>query len=215
MCYQKADYHGFCKNCAADFDSLITSVNVCPICAAISPLSQVCGKCIKQTPKIDELWSSYNYTNPLKYILHQYKYNGMMQFSHNIKYLMLKNTPKFRQEINFDAIIAMPLSRERLFEHGFHHCLELAKIASSYYQIPILPLDTITREHRKPQAGLDKKSRQSNLKNAFSIQYDVSAKNFLIVDDVKTTGATLNELARTLKKHNANKIYAWTLAHTV
>ncbi len=212
LCHEKATPDGFCEACMADISRLVMSHNVCPLCATLSIDGEVCGRCQKNPPYIDRLWVSYYYEEPIKTLLHHWKFRGQVDLSHCLQHLLLMRTPSFLLENNFDAVIAMPMSSKRLLEHGFHHTLELTYPVVKQQQINLFNVSHITREHRIAQSQLKRKERLSNLKNCFTVHTEVEGKNFLLMDDVVTTGASFNELAKTLKKQGASKIYAWALA---
>ncbi|MDO5685807.1 MAG: ComF family protein [Neisseria sp.] len=213
LCHAPADKHGFCAACLADFDALRTPDTVCPLCADAGSFSGVCGHCQRNAPTIDALWASFDYSEPVSTLLHEWKYRALPQHTRSMQSLMLRHPPHFAEPMDFDWVIPVPLSRERLLTRGFNHAQELAKAAATYCSAPLLPPTGIVREHRPAQTTLDRQNRLRNLKNSFSVQFDVNNCNLLLIDDVVTTGATLNELARSLKQKGANRIYAWVLAH--
>ena len=102
-----------------------------------------------------------------------------------------------------EAIIAVPSTPAHLRERGFNPAMELARPLAKALKLPLL-LDACTRPNNAPaQASLPWKDRQKNIRNAFECHANLSGRRILVVDDVMTTGATLNELARTLKRHGA------------
>ena len=114
-----------------------------------------------------------------------------------------------------DFIIPMPLHPARLRERGFNQALEIAQQLSNNNKIELLP-NTCTRVRNTPsQTGLPWKDRQKNIRDAFSCKMDFSSKHIAIVDDVMTTGATLNELAKTLRNCGATKVSGWVIARAL
>jgi ComF family protein len=114
-----------------------------------------------------------------------------------------------------DAIIPMPLHPARLGERGFNQAAEIARRLSGYLQLPWL--GNVCRRVRDtpPQAGLDLKARRRNLRGAFACTEDLAGRRVALVDDVMTSGASLNELARTVKKAGAVSVTAWVVARTL
>lgn len=215
LCHEKADAEGFCAACLADFDALATPPEVCPRCGRMAAGAQLCGSCQQHPPHIDALWAGFDYTEPLSTLLQDWKYRGLPQFSRSMQSVMLRHPPRFAEPIDFDWVIPVPMSRKRLFARGFNHSLTLAEAAADYYSARLCPSQGIEREHRLAQSRLDRKARLRNLKDSFSVQFDVNNCNLLLIDDVVTTGATLDELARSLKMAGAQRIYAWVLAHKI
>ena len=114
-----------------------------------------------------------------------------------------------------DLIIPMPMHNARLKERGFNQALELARIISKSRQIK---LDYTSCERIRltpPQASLPLKERIKNIRGVFSCQQNLHNLNIAIVDDVMTTGASLNELAKTLKEAGAAHVECWVIARTL
>ncbi|MEN6584873.1 MAG: phosphoribosyltransferase family protein [Sulfuricella sp.] len=114
-----------------------------------------------------------------------------------------------------DVLIAMPLHPLRLRERGFNQALELAKIVARGLDIPLLTHGAERIRATAPQVGLPLKKRAGNLRGAFTCSLDLQGKHVAILDDVMTTGASLRELALTLRRQGAAEISAWVVARTV
>ena len=139
---------------------------------------------------------------------------------------LIKSDPEFKQlyqrhrtldkrvaDAEIGAAWAMPLSKARRLYGGFNQADELAARLAQHYGWPLLPRDTVFRRHHAPQSTLKSDERQRNVRHAFAVQSGlVKNCNLLLIDDVVTTGATLNELARVLKRAGAGRIFCWTLA---
>lgn len=114
-----------------------------------------------------------------------------------------------------DVLVPMPLHPLRLRERGFNQALELAKIIARQLGIPLLPRGAERTRATPPQVGLPWNERTANLRGAFSSSLDYAGKHVAIVDDVMTTGASLNELAKALRRQGASEVSAWVVARTV
>ncbi len=109
----------------------------------------------------------------------------------------------------------VPLSTERLIERGFNQSVELARKFARQLGVP-MELHAIRRHrHTTPQATLPWKARAKNIRHAFECELDLRGKSVWIVDDVMTTGATLDELARVLKLHGAVRVESRVIARAV
>jgi ComF family protein len=109
----------------------------------------------------------------------------------------------------------MPLHPARLAQRGFNQAAEIVRRLSPRVGVPWLP-DACQRVRNTPsQAGLDLKTRQRNLRGAFVCNIDLSGKRVALIDDVMTSGSSLDELARVVRKAGAIEIQAWVLARTL
>jgi len=117
----------------------------------------------------------------------------------------LANHPSL-QNIGIDQIISMPLHPDRIKERGFNQSIEIARPLCHALQRRLL-LDCLKRTRAtQPQAELNLKERHSNVRGAFECTSDLTGQSILLLDDVMTTGATLNECARVLKLHGARHV---------
>ncbi len=108
-------------------------------------------------------------------------------------------------------IVPIPLSARRQAERGFNQSLIIAQELSSYFKIPII--DGLKKSERPPQSELAAEKRSKNIANAFSWQGEnLAGQKIILVDDVVTTGATLAEAAKVLKKAGAKKVIGLAVA---
>ena len=210
LCHEQAENSGFCKDCQFDF---YHEKSVCPVCAELSPRAQLCGRCQKKQPAYDALFISVELNEILLNVIHAYKYQRNMQLSGALARLMLSHPPLFLPE-EVDYIVSVPISEQHLWHRGFNQSHLLAKAIGKYYNKAILIESTFSRIERPHQATLKYKERQKNVKNIFKFigKQNLEHKKILIIDDIATTGATLNELASCIKKQGAHTVYAWALA---
>jgi len=183
----------------------------CPVCAATSFASAVCGTCLKAPPAFDATIAVMQYQYPLNVLLHAYKYGEQLPLATLLGGLL---ADKVAHVTTPDILLAMPLHPERLKERGFNQAVELARVIARRKQVS-LALDVCRRVRvTLPQGGLPLAERTKNLRAAFACDADVSGKRIAIVDDVMTSGASLNELAKTLKKSGAVEVSCWVVART-
>ena len=111
-----------------------------------------------------------------------------------------------------ELIIPVPLHKSRLKERGFNQALELARPLGQRFGIPV-DIQAIRRTRATaPQSGLDKKERRRNIRGAFELKGKPLARHIAIIDDVVTTGNTVNELARILRRGGATRVEVWAIA---
>ena len=191
------DATALCPACADDLPLL--DAQHCPICALPAPQGQTCGACLKTPPHYDATHARYRYDFPLDRLLQHYKYGQRLLVASLFDMAS-------QHGAQADAVIAVPSTPTHMRQRGFNPALELARPLASALGLPLL-LDAVTRPHDGPaQASLPWKDRQKNIRNAFACHADLSGKRIIVVDDVMTTGATLNEMARTLKRHGAGYV---------
>lgn len=213
LCHNAGATPHLCPGCAADMAQLAMPENVCPRCAGKSVNGAICGKCQKNPPHFDRLWASYRYEAPLNHLIRRWKFTPDAQFSGCLKTLMLARAPLWLPEEPCAAVLPVPLSAARLLARGFNQSRELARAVSGSLNLPLLPAHALQRQHRPPQSSLNRENRLKNLKDSFSLQIGEIPPKILLIDDIVTTGATLDEIARVLKKSGVGSIFAWTLAH--
>jgi ComF family protein len=112
-------------------------------------------------------------------------------------------------------IIPVPLHKKRLQERGFNQALEIAKTVGRLLNIKIDKTSCIRKKNTAAQSTLDAQKREENIKHSFELTQPITASHIAILDDVITTGATTQELAKTIQQSNFKKIDIWCCAHTL
>ncbi|PSJ18045.1 ComF family protein [Nitrosomonas supralitoralis] len=201
----------FCEPCILDLPQL--PYNHCPVCLWPVPTSEICGACLNKPPAFTRTIATLRYAFPVDALIRALKYQANLSLASILGNLLIKKL-KITNIIP-DVIIPMPLHPIRLRERGFNQAMEISRHISKPMGIVVLP-DSCTRiKHTPSQAGLPWKDRQKNIRNAFKCKIDLSGKHVALVDDVMTTGATLNELAQVLRQHGAIEISNWVIARAL
>jgi ComF family protein len=204
----KPSIHAVCRACLNDLPWLANSV--CPQCALPSD-GHICGSCLNSPPDFDATHAVFLYDYPVDAMMVSFKYGQMLHLSATFGELLSNATAPS----SVDLIIPMPMHPARLKERGFNQAQEIAKQLMSAHPQK-WDVTSVTRiKLTPPQASLPLKARVSNIKGAFSVNADLTGKRIAIVDDVMTTGASLNELAKTLKKAGASHVECWVVARTL
>lgn len=146
-------------------------------------------------------------------MLHAFKYQAQSGLLPALNRLMLHQAPSWLGTTTIDAVLPMPLSHQRLAERGFNQSELLAAAVAHAYGWPLLDKSTVLRQHRPAQSTLSREQRLGNVRGIFRINANVKNRNLLLIDDVVTTGATVRELAQSLKRAGAASVYVWVLAH--
>lgn len=200
-----------CESCDSHLPQL--PVNHCPVCLWPVPTAEICGACLKKPPAFTRTIAALRYTFPIDTLIHSFKYQTNLAIAPIFAHLLIRKLTA--TEMRPNVIIPMPLHPIRLRERGFNQSMEISRYISKHMGIAILPDRCHRIKHTLPQTGLPWKDRQKNIRKAFSCKIDLSGKHVAVVDDVMTTGATLNELAKVLRKQGAAEITNWVIARTL
>jgi len=194
-----------CESCDADLPRLTHPL--CPRCALASPSAALCGRCLAQPPHYDATVAALAYAFPADALVHALKFRGELALAPLLgKLLLEKVSPQ-----GIDCVIPVPLSNPRLRERGYNQAVEIAR----HLGAANLAVDACVRQRdAPPQAGLDREARRRNVRGAFACQRSFAGERVALVDDVMTTGATLDELARTLKDAGAASVVSWVVCRT-
>ena len=144
-------------------------------------------------------------------MMQRYKYGSML----NLGYIFGKILSKEVNLAEVDLIIPMPMHPTRLKERGFNQALEIAKIITKNCPEKLDFKSAQRQKYTPPQAILPLKARVKNIKGAFKVTTNLTGKRIAIIDDVMTTGASLNELAKTLKLAGSSHVECWVIARTL
>ena len=205
--------HGVCRPCLNDLPWHPT--NSCPQCGLTSS-GMVCGRCLNSPPDFDATKAVFLYAYPVDVMMQRYKYGNMLNLSDTFgEFLAEKIALGALSHNHVDLIIPMPMHPQRLKERGFNQALEIAKVLTKNYKEKLDYRSVERQTLTPPQASLPLKERVKNIKGAFKVNGDFTDKRIAIVDDVMTTGASLNEIATTLKKAGASHVECWVIARTL
>lgn len=172
-----------------------------------------CGRCLRKPPHFERSHCAFVYREPVNWLVHGLKYHGRLSAIPVLSSLLLEHL-RARVERWPGLIVPMPLHPARLRRRGFNQALELARPLARGLHIP-LAAGMCERVRDTPQQSeLPASRRAANVHNAFRMRGELAAKHVAIVDDVVTTGATVNELARLLKRNGAESVQVWAVART-
>jgi len=192
--------------------------NKCLLCSNFSD-NLVCENCLHavdfklelvdlESPYFEAVYSLTEYKNHIKTILKHIKFNGYKSLSEVLSAKIMAVSNLLSLDIN--VVTAIPIHKSRLKKRGFNQV-----------EVLFAPLLTNTKpclkrtKNTPPLFNLAKEQREKILCEAFEVnpETEIKDKNILLLDDICTSGSTLNEAARILKNHGANKLYALTLCY--
>lgn len=201
-----------CPACAADLPRL--SPARCPCCAAPSPRGERCGRCLAHPPNFDSAQAVYRYAFPLDRLIQDYKYGHRLALGAFLG-RELAGHPAIVRPPGPALVVPLPLHADRLRERGFNQALELARPLAQAWSLPLA--GNVCRRIRptRSQTELPHPARARNVRGAFGCTHALHGQTIVLVDDVMTTGATLSECARTLKRHGAARVTVCVVARAV
>lgn len=208
LCGDPAAARALCAACWQDLPWL--EAPCCRQCAHPLATPGLCGRCLAEPPHFDRVVAATRYHFPVDGLIQACKYGGRLATVRALA-AMLAHAPPGRA----DVIVPMPLSQHRLRERGFNQALELARAAAAAAGIRVDAGLCLKTRDTTAQTRLPWKQRRKNIRGAFLVPADIAGLHVVVVDDVLTTGATLSELARTLKRAGAASVTGWVLARTV
>ncbi len=200
-----------CDACIADLPYLARPR--CPQCALPSREGLPCGRCIGDPPSYDATTAVFAYTFPADVLVQGLKFRGELALAALLAEELHSELRTLPAE-TVDMIVPVPLHDVRLGQRGYNQSMEIARRLATRMGLPVLP-DLCTRVRQTAaQVDLPWKERRENVRNAFSCRSSMDGKRVAVVDDVMTTGATLGEVASTLKRFGAARVVNWVVART-
>jgi len=205
-----------CVACETDLPWLGDHCQTCALPLLAAGLT--CGECLLEPPAFEQVVVPWQYGFPVDSLITRFKHNAKWPFGHLLadvlgQYLQHRFDEGLPRP---DALLPVPLANKRLRQRGFNQAAMLARWLSESLDLPCEEAVLRRVKDTDAQQSLDAKSRKRNLRNAFNLMPDAQVKNrhFALVDDVLTTGATAQALARLLMNAGAARVDVYCLART-
>ena len=202
--------------CIRCYENLPWIKYVCKRCAL--PLekadSAVCGSCSKRKIYFDHSFAPLLYESFVRDSIHQFKFNSKLNHGKLLASLLTKQILQRKIAIP-DILVPVPLHRNRIRKRGFNQALEITRLLNKQLNCIINFKDVRRVKSTHAQMDLPAAKRHKNVKGAFAMQSSHSSfknKHVAIIDDVMTTGSTVNEVAKCLKKAEAKRVDVWCIA---
>ena len=199
-----------CAGCAAD---LAPNAPCCPGCALpLATPAPACGACLARAPPFARAWVPLRYAHPLDLLEARFKFHADLAAGRVLAGQLVECAARAAPDLPA-MIVPVPLHVARLRERGYNQALELARPLARALGVPLCH-DALRRARATPaQTGLDAKMRRRNLRGAFAVAPGFEWPDHVaLFDDVMTTGATLGEATRTLRRAGVGRVDAWALA---
>ncbi|GAA5445920.1 hypothetical protein Misp06_04127 [Microbulbifer sp. NBRC 101763] len=210
LCGDRAGDYGICPACIEDLPFL---ENACETCALpLLPPSQLCPACLRQPPHYSRVRAAWHYAYPINQLIQRFKYHGDMAAGHSLAQLAAQALKPANQ--GPDLLVPIPLHWRRYWQRGYNQAQLVAAELGKQWQLPVRPRLLRKFGATQTQSQLRRNQRLRNLLHSFSVDENVERLHIGLVDDVLTTGATLEAAALKLLEAGATKVSAFILART-
>jgi ComF family protein len=211
LCGQTTQQHALCPACIRDLPRLRAEICYqCGLPLDVTAIPGPCGHCQQHTPAYDRVISGFAYAQPISQLVAKLKFRGQIQLARLFGELLVIQIASLGSHAQ--AVLPVPLHPKRLRHRGFNQALEIARPVSRQLSLPILH-DTVYRcRNTQPQAEQPAGWRAQNIQGAFELNKSVAYKQVAIVDDVMTSGHTVNEIAQLLRQAGVEQIEVWCVA---
>lgn len=209
LCGAQSDTCLLCSSCEAALP--LHSRLTCPQCALKTTDGNKCGKCIVTPPAYDHTIAAFTYQAPIDALIGQLKYGHKLAVAKYFGEILSQLT----KGADANCIVPVPSHLSRLQERGYNQANEIARHIAQELKQPLLNQALLKQRSTQPQATLHFTARAESNKNAFSCTENMKGQRILLVDDVMTTGHTVQECAKALKNAGADSIYIAVVARTL
>lgn len=204
-----------CQGCKDDLSWIDSRCRRCGL--PLSTEVEQCGECLKRQPKFHHSAIPWVYDYPVSAAITAYKHHGKRHFGNLLSNLMADFLSGHYAEAQRpwpQALLPVPLHRNRELLRGFNQANEIAAHLARHFQLPVVNDLMLRARDTASQQGLDRRQRRQNLKNAFQVVKRTGFRRIAIVDDVVTTATTVDGVAAQLDELGVTDIHIWAFART-
>ncbi len=176
-----------------------------------------CGRCLSDPPAFDDSTILTDYAPPIDTLIHDLKFRARLPLARAFGHLLLRAASPGTVDLSrADLLLPVPLSSARLEQRGFNQAVEIARPLAQAWQLPLATEVCVRLRDTPAQTGLPLAQRRVNMRGAFAVRQRaaIDGRHVVLIDDVMTTGHTLNELAACLKRHGAACVSNLVVART-
>ena len=201
-----------CEKCLAEI--VFVQSPTCPNCQKLTPKGQFCSRCRSKSNLTGIISACHWREGPLRGLVHMYKYEGIRELADILAAFLiwqLKKNPIGKNTV----VMAVPLHWKRQNVRGFNQAQLLAANVATYFNLDLLENALVRTKWTRPQVELKGQQRRTNVRGVFACRNSkkiINNKNILLVDDVATTAATLQEAAKVLRAAGARQVWGVVLA---
>ena len=197
--------------CAACERALPRLDACCTRCALPLPQPGTCGACLRAPPAFDDAHAAFEYRFPVDRMVHRFKFRGDLALG---RWLAQQLGARVRAAPRPQWLVAPPLGPGGLRRRGFNQSVEIARRLARDLGVPLDAFAVRRLRETPPQRALDAKARHANLAGAFACARALAGAHVAVVDDVVTTGATGEAMARAVRQAGAARVSLWSVART-
>jgi ComF family protein len=199
-----------CADCSLDLPRV--GSRLCACCALPVPAEGLlCGGCQRRPPAFDASRAVWQYAHPVREMVLAFKHGQGFGLAGLFAGMLAQEA----RLLDADCILPVPLHPARMRERGFNPACELSRPLARQLGLEHLPQVLLRDRHTPRLAGLRGRERAQAVRGAFRCEADLSGRRVIVVDDVMTSGATLQEIARTLRQRGAVRVSNLVLARTL
>lgn len=184
----------------------------CPRCALPSPRSGVCGRCLANPPGFDATLAALAYAFPANALVKALKFESQFALAGLLAQRLAR---AIEGSESVDVMVPVPLHARRLAERGYNQSVEIARALAARIGTPLAAGGCERLRDTPSQTELPLDARQRNMHGAFACSLPLSGRRVALVDDVMTTGATLDALAHAVKRAGAERVVNWVVARAL
>jgi len=203
--------HDLCCHCAAALPMATPSCPRCALPLAVDGGAVPCGRCLRRSPPYERAVAAFRYADPVDRLVHGLKFSGRLSHARLLGELLAERIAADGAVLPA-ALVPVPLHPRRLRERGFNQALELARPLARRFGLPLRHAVVRRIRDTAAQSGLAQRARRGNVRGAFSVSAVLPEDDVAIVDDVVTTGATVDALAVALRRAGARRVTVWCVA---
>lgn len=202
-----------CPSCQSSLP--IVAPPLCPRCGLPQPSGVLCPGCVSWQAEIDGIRSPFRFEGVMREAVHQLKYRNLRTIA--VPLVQLLNTYLAGHPVPGEVLVPVPLHPKRLRERGYNQSALLARELSKLTNMPVVADCLVRQQHTPPQAKTATvEERRSNVAEAFICRNDgLRDKQVILIDDVATSGATLNACAQALKMAGAASVWGLVVAREI
>lgn len=203
-----------CAGCTRDLPWLGPACRCCGLPLAPGMAGGSCGRCLQHSPPFSRVHAAWRYDRPLDALILRMKFAADPAVARALGELLAISLAA--QALPYpDLLLPVPLHPRRLRQRGFNQALEIARPIARRLQVPIDAHGCRRRRDTRAQSELPIQARRANVRDAFELKRRFDGLHVTIIDDVMTSGHTVAELARQLRRHGAEQVSVWCCARTV